>query len=134
MTIARYGIFGLACLLLMIDRRFRPVGMAPSRLLTGLLLGGAGYVGYFVSAAFAVQLAGAAIPACLPLGNGLGRSGNRQSRHDRRGRPFLHGINHTRHPRQLRGAGDLDHLRAGQRDPDGVGRRVADLFPTSRSI
>jgi drug/metabolite transporter (DMT)-like permease len=62
LTIARYGIFGLACLLLMLDRRFRPAGFAPLRLLTGLLLGGAGYVGYFVSAAFAVQLAGAAIP------------------------------------------------------------------------
>ena len=65
LTIARYGIFGLACLLLMINRRFRPAGMAPSRLLIGLLLGGAGYVGYFVSAAFAVQLAGAAIPPVI---------------------------------------------------------------------
>ncbi len=65
LTIARYGIFGLACLLLMIDRRFRPAGMAPTRLLTGLLLGGAGYVGYFVSAAFAVQFAGAAIPPVI---------------------------------------------------------------------
>ncbi|MGK9052647.1 DMT family transporter [Neorhizobium petrolearium] len=62
LTIARYGIFGLACLLLMAHRRFRPIGFAPSRLLIGLLLGGAGYVGYFISAAFAVQLAGAAIP------------------------------------------------------------------------
>lgn len=62
LTIARYGIFGLACLLLMADRRFRPTGFAPSRLLIGLLLGGAGYVGYFISAGFAVQLAGAAIP------------------------------------------------------------------------
>lgn len=65
LTIARYGIFGLACLLLMADRRFRPVGIAPSRLLIGLLLGGVGYVGYFVSAAFAVQLAGAAIPPVI---------------------------------------------------------------------
>lgn len=65
LTIARYGIFGLACLLLMVDRRFRPSGIAPARLLIGLLLGGAGYVGYFVSAAFAVQLAGAAIPPVI---------------------------------------------------------------------
>lgn len=65
LTIARYGVFGLACLLLMADRRFRPVGMAPARLLTGLLLGGAGYVGYFISAAFAVQLAGAAVPPVI---------------------------------------------------------------------
>jgi drug/metabolite transporter (DMT)-like permease len=65
LTVARYGIFGLACLLLMIDRRFRPAGIAPSRLLIGLVLGGAGYVGYFVSAAFAVQLAGAAVPPVM---------------------------------------------------------------------
>ncbi|PDS78726.1 DMT family transporter [Rhizobium sp. L43] len=65
LTVARYGIFGLACLLLMVDRRFRPTGIAPSRLLIGLLLGGAGYVGYFVSAAFAVQLAGAALPPVI---------------------------------------------------------------------
>ncbi|MDK4724942.1 DMT family transporter [Rhizobium phaseoli] len=65
LTIARYGIFGLACLPLMMDRRFRPVRMAPARLLIGLLLGGVGYVGYFVSAAFAVQLAGAAIPPVI---------------------------------------------------------------------
>ncbi|MBX4870092.1 DMT family transporter [Rhizobium bangladeshense] len=64
-TIARYGIFGFACLLLMIDRRFRPVGLAPPQLLAGLLLGGGGYVGYFVSTAFAVQLAGAAIPPVI---------------------------------------------------------------------
>lgn len=65
LTIARYGIFGVTCLLLMIDRRFRPVGVASNRLLIGLLLGGVGYVGYFVSAAFAVQLAGAAIPPVI---------------------------------------------------------------------
>ncbi|MBY3211787.1 DMT family transporter [Rhizobium laguerreae] len=65
LTIARYGIFGLACLLLMADRRFRPIGIARSRLLIGLLLGGGGYVGYFISVAFAVQLAGAAAPPVI---------------------------------------------------------------------
>jgi drug/metabolite transporter (DMT)-like permease len=65
LTIGRYGVFGLACMFLMADRRFRPSGIAPSRLLIGLLLGGAGYVGYFVSAAFAVQLAGAAVPPVI---------------------------------------------------------------------
>jgi drug/metabolite transporter (DMT)-like permease len=65
LTIARYGIFGIACMLLMADRRFRPSGIAPSRLVIGLLLGGAGYVGYFVSVAFAVQLAGAVIPPVI---------------------------------------------------------------------
>ncbi len=64
-TIARYVIFGLACLLLMVDRRSRPTGVAPARLVMGLLLGGAGYVGYFISAAFAVQLAGAAVPPVI---------------------------------------------------------------------
>ena len=29
LTVARYGIFGLACALLMIGRRFRPTGIAP---------------------------------------------------------------------------------------------------------
>jgi drug/metabolite transporter (DMT)-like permease len=48
LTIARYCFFGLACLMLMADRRFRPVGIARPRLLIGLLLGGAGYVGYFI--------------------------------------------------------------------------------------
>ncbi|WP_327212742.1 EamA family transporter (plasmid) [Rhizobium beringeri] len=65
LTIARYCIFGLACLMLMADRRFRPIGIARSRLLVGLLLGGAGYVGYFISVAFAVQLAGAAVPPVI---------------------------------------------------------------------
>lgn len=62
LTIARYGIFGLACLLLMFDRRFRPTGLSNARIVAGLLLGGVGYVGYFVFAAHAVTLAGAAIP------------------------------------------------------------------------
>ncbi|MBY5775454.1 DMT family transporter [Rhizobium leguminosarum] len=65
LTIARYCIFGLACLMLMADRRFRPIGIARSRLMIGLLLGGAGYVGYFISVAFAVQLAGAAVPPVI---------------------------------------------------------------------
>ncbi|MBX4959617.1 DMT family transporter [Rhizobium lentis] len=65
LTIARYVIFGLACLILMADRRFRPAGIGPSRLLIGILLGGAGYVGYFVSVAFAVQLAGATVPPVI---------------------------------------------------------------------
>ncbi|CDZ68340.1 Inner membrane protein YtfF [Neorhizobium galegae bv. orientalis] len=56
---------GIACLLLMVDRRFRPIGFSRSRLLTGLLLGGAGYVGYFISVAFAVQLAGAVVPPVI---------------------------------------------------------------------
>lgn len=65
LSMARYSVFGLACFMLMIDRRFRPHSIAPRRMLVGLLLGGAGYVGYFVCAAFAVQLAGAAIPPVI---------------------------------------------------------------------
>lgn len=65
LTVARYGIFGIASLLLMLHPRFRPTGIAPRRMTVGLLLGGAGYVGYFVSAAFAVKLSGAAIPPLI---------------------------------------------------------------------
>lgn len=68
LTVARYGIFGATCLLLMLDRRFRPTGMAAPRIAVGLLLGGVGYVGYFVCAAYAVTLAGTVIP---PLVIGL---------------------------------------------------------------
>lgn len=68
LIVARYFVFGAACALLMLHPRFRPGGIGLRRRLTGLLLGGAGYVGYFVSAAFAVRLAGAAIP---PLVIGL---------------------------------------------------------------
>ena len=65
LTVARYGLFGAASLLLSLHQRFRPSGFSPARLTIGLLLGGAGYVGYFVSAAYAVRLAGAAIPPLI---------------------------------------------------------------------
>jgi drug/metabolite transporter (DMT)-like permease len=65
LTVARYGLFGVASLLLSLHPRFRPSGLSSARLTTGLLLGGAGYVGYFVSAAYAVRLAGAAIPPLI---------------------------------------------------------------------
>ncbi|WP_026614107.1 DMT family transporter [Ensifer aridi] len=65
LTIARYCVFGIACLLLMLHPRFRPTGVALRPSVIGLLLGGVGYVGYFVSAAFAVRLAGAAIPPLI---------------------------------------------------------------------
>lgn len=65
LTVARYGIFGMASALLMLHPRFRPRGLPPGRWLTGLLLGGAGYVGYFVAAAYAVRLAGAAVPPLI---------------------------------------------------------------------
>ncbi|AOF90340.1 DMT family transporter [Sinorhizobium sp. RAC02] len=62
LTVARYGIFGMASVLFMLHPRFRPRGLAARRWLVGLLLGGVGYVGYFVAAAYAVKLAGAAVP------------------------------------------------------------------------
>ncbi len=65
LTIARYCVFGIACLLLMLHPRFRPTGVALRPSVIGLLLGGVGYVGYFVGAAFAVRLAGAAIPPLI---------------------------------------------------------------------
>lgn len=65
LTVARYGIFGMASALLMLHPRFRPSGLPARRLATGLLLGGAGYVGYFVGAAYAVKLSGAAIPPLI---------------------------------------------------------------------
>lgn len=43
----------------------RVPGLCQGRCSIGLSLGGAGYVGYFISAAFAVQLAGAAIPPVI---------------------------------------------------------------------
>lgn len=65
LTIARYGIFGLACSLLMMQQRFRPVGLPLHRILTGLLLGMTGHAGYFVCVAFATTLSGAAIPPII---------------------------------------------------------------------
>jgi drug/metabolite transporter (DMT)-like permease len=65
LAIARYGIFGLASALLMLDRLFRPTGIPCGRAAIGLMLGGLGYVGYFVFAAYAVKLAGAALPPLI---------------------------------------------------------------------
>jgi drug/metabolite transporter (DMT)-like permease len=65
LAVARYGIFGLASLLLMADPRFRPTGIAFGRIAIGLALGGLGYVGYFVCAAYAVRWAGAVIPPLI---------------------------------------------------------------------
>lgn len=68
LAIARYAIFGIASLLLMIHPQFRPRGIRPANAAVALLLGSAGYVGYFIAASFAVRFAGAAIP---PLVIGL---------------------------------------------------------------
>lgn len=62
LTVTRYGLFAAASIVLMVHPRFRPSGIRPRMAITALLLGGIGYVGYFVSVAYAVRLAGAAIP------------------------------------------------------------------------
>lgn len=49
----------------MIDRRFRPVGIPIKKMAIALSLGGVCYVGYFVCTAFAVKLAGPALPPVI---------------------------------------------------------------------
>lgn len=65
LTIARYGVFGITSILLMLDRRFRPTGLSLQRIALGLMLGGLGYVGYFVCAAYAVKFSGPALPPMI---------------------------------------------------------------------
>jgi drug/metabolite transporter (DMT)-like permease len=62
LTVARYGLFALTSVVLMVHPRFRPRGIKLRPMITALLLGGVGYVGYFISVAYAVRFAGAAIP------------------------------------------------------------------------
>ena len=62
LTVARYGLFAVVSLILMINPRFRPVGLRRSLVLTGIALGSVGYVGYFMSISYAVRYAGTAIP------------------------------------------------------------------------
>jgi drug/metabolite transporter (DMT)-like permease len=62
LTVTRYGLFALTSVALMIHPRFRPTGIKLRPMITALLLGGIGYVGYFISVAYAVRFAGAAIP------------------------------------------------------------------------
>ncbi len=64
----RYGVFGLTCILLMLNRRFRPTGLPLRLWIFGILLGSIGYAGYFLLVSFAVKDAGAVIP---PLITGL---------------------------------------------------------------
>lgn len=65
---ARYGVFGVTCILLMLNRRFRPTGLPLRLWIFGILLGSIGYAGYFLLVSFAVKDAGAVIP---PLITGL---------------------------------------------------------------
>ncbi|HBS27570.1 MAG TPA: EamA/RhaT family transporter [Gammaproteobacteria bacterium] len=68
LAVGRYLVFGLASLLLMFHKAFRPYGVALPDAAIAMLLGSVGYIFYFIATAFAVNLAGAAIP---PLVIGL---------------------------------------------------------------
>ncbi|MGL4728043.1 MAG: EamA family transporter, partial [Bosea sp. (in: a-proteobacteria)] len=65
LAIARYVIFGLASLLLMLHPAFRPGKLSPRLLMLAIVLGLTGYVTYYVAAAYAVRFAGAAIPPLI---------------------------------------------------------------------
>jgi drug/metabolite transporter (DMT)-like permease len=65
LTIARYTIFGIVSLGLMLHPAFRPKRLKVSQYARALLLGSIGYVGYFLCAAYAVILAGPAIPPLI---------------------------------------------------------------------
>lgn len=64
-TIGRYAIFGLTCLVTMLHPRFRLRGFGIKRALIGMALGIIGYVGYFVLASQAVLLAGPVVPPLI---------------------------------------------------------------------
>ncbi len=65
LTLARYGVFGLASLLLMIWPRFRPGPLTARQLAIGLMLGGLGFTAYVCLIFFAVNLAGPVIPPLI---------------------------------------------------------------------
>jgi drug/metabolite transporter (DMT)-like permease len=62
LTVARYGLFAAVSVILMVHPRFRPTGIRPALAMAGVALGGFGYIGYFMSVAYAVRFAGTAIP------------------------------------------------------------------------
>lgn len=65
LAIARYVIFGVASLALMILPAFRPTHLTRRQFFTAVVLGLLGYVTYYVAAAYAVRLAGPAIPPLI---------------------------------------------------------------------
>ena len=68
LAVGRYLTFGLVSVALMIFPAFRPSGISIQDSITAMLLGGAGYIMYFIATAFSVNHAGGAIP---PLVIGL---------------------------------------------------------------
>lgn len=65
LAIARYVIFGVASLALMLLPAFRPTRLTRRQFVTAVVLGLLGYVSYYVAAAYAVRLAGPAIPPLI---------------------------------------------------------------------
>ncbi|MBB3770255.1 drug/metabolite transporter (DMT)-like permease [Angulomicrobium tetraedrale] len=65
LSVLRYLIFGLVSVALMVIPRFRPTGLSPRMLGTGLLLGAFGTFGYFLSISYAVLLAGPVLPPLI---------------------------------------------------------------------
>jgi drug/metabolite transporter (DMT)-like permease len=61
LTMLRYMSFGLISVLFLLVPRFRPDRRILRLLPLGLVLGSAGYVGYFLSVAYSVKLAGASV-------------------------------------------------------------------------
>src|SRR5690606_33241371 len=54
LAIGRYALFGILSFALMLHPRFRAGGISRERIGAALMLGGIGYVGYYVCAAYAV--------------------------------------------------------------------------------
>lgn len=65
LAVARYMIFGLASLALMVWPVFRPTGLSLRQFWIAVWLGLVGYVTYYVALAYAVKFAGAALPPLI---------------------------------------------------------------------
>ena len=82
LALGRYAVFGLFSLALMVIPRFRSRNLSIRRFRLAVFLGGVGYVGYYIFAAYAIKLAGSTIPplvvGALPIA--LAIIGNWQTR------------------------------------------------------
>ncbi|MFD2261361.1 DMT family transporter [Lacibacterium aquatile] len=65
LTVLRYVIFGLASVAIMAHPKVRRHPLTRPQVWIGLATGVIGYLGFFLAAAYAVQLAGAAIPPLM---------------------------------------------------------------------
>ncbi|QFR31962.1 DMT family transporter [Ancylobacter sp. TS-1] len=64
-SVARYLIFGVVSVALMVLPQFRPTGLSWRMLAVGLALGAVGTFGYFLAISYAVLLAGAVLPPLI---------------------------------------------------------------------